>query len=129
MAPAADMPTASASAQSFSLANVVPQVPAHNSGAWRQVESDTRSYAMRAAGVVYVATGAVFDAASGFIGQGQRVRVPTVLFKLVHDPATGRSWAHWQQNASATVAGPPITREELAQRLGYDLMPGAMRVD
>ena len=129
MAPAADMPTASASAQSFSLANVVPQVPAHNSGAWRQVESDTRSYAMRAAGVVYVATGAVFDAASGFIGQGQRVRVPTVLFKLVHDPATGRSWAHWQQNAAATIAGPPITREELVQRLGYDPMPGAVRAD
>ena len=129
MAPAADMPTASASAQSFSLANVVPQVPAHNSGAWRQVESDTRSYAMRAAGVVYVATGAVFDATSGFTGQGQRVRVPTVLFKLVHDSATGRSWAHWQQNAAATIAGPPITREELVQRLGYDPMPGAVRAD
>ena len=129
LAPAADMPTASASAQSFSLANMVPQVPAHNSGPWRVIESDTRSYAMRAAGVVYVATGAVFDAGSVAIGAGQRVRVPTVLFKLVHDPATGRSWAHWQQNAAATTAGAPITREELVQRLGYDPMPGAARAD
>ena len=125
MAPAADMPTVSASAQSFSLANIVPQVPAHNSGAWSRIESDTRSYAMRAAGVVYVATGAVFDAGSVAIGPGQRVRVPTVLFKLVHDPATGRSWAHWQHNAAATTADVPITREELVQRLGYDPMPGA----
>ena len=129
MAPAADMPTVSASAQSFSLANIVPQVPAHNSGAWSRIESDTRSYAMRAAGVVYVATGAVFDAGSVFVGQGQRVRVPTVLFKLVHDPATGRSWAHWQQNAAAATAGPPISHEALVQRLGYDPMPGVTHLD
>lgn len=129
MAPAADMPTANASAQSFSLANVVPQVPAFNSGAWSRIESDTRSYAMRAAGVVHVVTGAVFDAGSAFIGQGRRVQVPTVLFKLVHDPATGQSWAHWQQNAATTTAGPPITREELVRRLGYDPMPGAARSD
>ena len=129
MAPAADMPTVSASAQSFSLANIVPQVPAHNSGAWRQVESDTRSYAMRATGIVYVATGAVFDANPSYIGAGRRVAVPTVLFKLVHDPATGRSWAHWQQNAAATVSGPPITHAQLTQRLGYDPMPGAVRAD
>ena len=129
LAPAADMPTVSASAQSFSLANIVPQVPAHNSGAWSHVENDTRSYAMRAAGVVYVATGAVFDASSPFIGQGGRVGVPTVLFKLVHDPATGRSWAHWQQNAAATTADLPISRSELVQRLGYDPMPGARSAD
>ena len=129
MAPAADMPTVSASAQSFSLANIVPQVPAHNSGPWRIVEADTRSYAMRAAGVVYVATGAVFDADAVAIGAGGRVGVPSVLFKLVHDPATGRSWAHWQQNAAATAVGPPISRDELVQRLGYDPMPGAVLGD
>ena len=129
MAPAADMPTVGASAQSFSLANIVPQVPAHNSGAWRQVESDTRSYAMRATGTVYIATGVVFDANPSFIGAGRRVAVPTVLFKLVHDPATGRSWAHWQQNAAATKADAPITHAQLTQRLGYDPMPGAADAD
>jgi endonuclease G len=107
----------------------VPQVPAHDSGAWSRIESDTRSYAMRAAGVVHVATGAVFDGGSTVLGQGQRVWVPTVRFKLVHDPATGRSWAHWQQNAAASTAGQPITREELLQRLGYDPMPGAAPAD
>ncbi len=129
MAPAADMPTVSASAQSFSLANIVPQVPAHNSGPWSRVESDTRSYAMRASGVVYVATGAVFDARSGFIGQGQRVQMPTVLFKLVYDASTGRSWAHWQQNAASTVADAPITHDDLVQRLGYDPMPGVAHLN
>ena len=129
MAPAADMPTVSASAQSFSLANVVPQVPAHNTGAWSRLESDTRSYAMRASGTVYVVTGAVFDPGSPSIGVGQRVRVPTVLFKLVHDPATGRSWAHWQQNAATTTTDTPITRSDLVARLGYDPMPGVTATD
>ena len=129
LAPAADMPTVGGSAQSFSLANMVPQVPSHNSGAWSRVERDTRSYAMRAPGVVYVATGAVFDASPDGIGPGQRVRVPAVLFKLVHDATTGRSWAHWQQNAAGTASGAPISHTDLVQRLGYDPMPGVAHLN
>ena len=94
-----------------------------------RLEGDTRSYATRASGTVYVVTGAVFDVGSPFIGVGQRVRVPTVLFKLVHDPATGRSWAHWQQNAATTTMDTPITRSDLVARLGYDPMPGAPASD
>lgn len=129
LAPAADMPTVDATAQSFSLANIVPQVPAHNAGAWSRIEGDTRSYAMRATGIVYVATGAVFEAVPAAIGPGRRVSVPTVLYKLVHDPARRRSWAYWQRNAAGTSAEAPITREELVQRLGYDPMPGAHSPD
>ena len=125
LAPAADMPTDSAMAQSFSLANVVPQAPNHNRGPWAQAEAATRSYAMRATGTVYVATGAVFAMGATSIGPNQ-VGVPTRLFKLVHDPATGQSWAHWHANTNETTMGPPISRDELVQQIGYDPMPGAI---
>ena len=127
LAPAADMPTDAAMAQSFSLANMIPQVSSHNRGPWAQAEAATRSYAMRAEGVVYVATGAMFAADAMGIGLNQ-VKVPTQVFKLVYDPATGQSWAHWHANAPETNMGPPISKEELVQHIGYDPMPGAVSV-
>ena len=123
MAPAADMPTPEAMAQSFSLANMVPQNSAHNSGPWAKIEKDTRSYALRAKGDVYVITGPVYDARSQTIGQ-DRVSVPTQLFKLVYDATTKRAWAHWHQNSAQGQAGRPISYGELEQRLGMELLPG-----
>ncbi|WP_397476130.1 DNA/RNA non-specific endonuclease [Pusillimonas sp.] len=122
MAPAADMHTASAMAQSFSLANMVPQDQRHNSGAWAKIESDTRKYIMRARGDVYVFTGPVYIGQPRKIGEG-KVAVPTHLYKLVYDAATGRSWAHWQANNANTTAGPPISYEELVRRTGLQLLP------
>ena len=122
MAPAGDMPTPAAMAQSFSLANMVPQSPKQNSGPWAKIEKDTRLYASRAKGDVFVITGPVFDANSGVIGANQ-VRVPSHLFKLVYDVQTGRAWAHWQANADSTKAGPPISYGELVKRTGVQFLP------
>lgn len=94
MAPAGDMPTPASMAQSFSLANMVPQDPKQNSGPWCKIEQDTRRYAMRAQGDVYVITGPVFGPGSRAIGANQ-MRVPTHLFKLVYAATTKRAWAHW----------------------------------
>jgi endonuclease G len=123
MAPAGDMPTPAAMAQSFSLANMVPQDPKQNSGPWAKIEQDTRRYAMRAQGDVYVITGPVFGLDRHTIGADQ-VRVPTHLFKLVYDATTKRAWAHWQQNAPHTQVGKPISYGDLKQRIGMELLPG-----
>ncbi len=122
MAPAADMHTEEAMAQSFSLANMVPQNQRHNGGPWAKIESDTRKYILRAAGDVYVFTGPYYgDATSERAG---RVAVPTHLFKVVYDPAAGRSWVHWQANSPDGTAGPPISYGEFVRRTGLEMVPG-----
>lgn len=121
MAPAGDMSTPTAMAQSFSLANTVPQDAQHNGGAWAKIEQDTRRYVLRAKGDVYVITGPVFAASSPRIGSGG-VRVPTHLFKLVYDPTTDRAWAYWQANRSGERPTAPISYRELVNRTGIEFL-------
>ena len=121
MAPAGDMATEESMAQSFSLANVVPQAPINNRKAWAKIEKDTRKYVMRAAGDVYVITGPVFDGTPHAIG-GNKVWVPTHLFKLIYDPSAQRAWAHWIENADDARAGKPISYEELVRRTGIKFL-------
>lgn len=132
LAPAGDMPTAQAMAQSFSLANIVPQAPEHNRGVWaRSVEAATRQYVARSSGDVYVITGPVFVpsvAQSPSIGP-DRVRVPKYLFKLVYDQDKNRAWVHWQKNDKSTRGSQPITYAELVKRTGVEFLPGVHPVE
>jgi endonuclease G, mitochondrial len=123
MAPAANMGNPEAMAQSFSLANMVPQAPRNNSGPWAGIEKATRKYVMRASGDVYVITGPVFDDSGEAIGPG-RVRVPRYLFKLVYDPNSQRAWAHWLENSEQARTGRPIDYAELVKRTGIEFLPG-----
>ncbi len=123
MAPAGDMATPESMAQSFSLANMVPQYPINNRKAWASIEKATRKYVMRAAGDVYVITGPVFDGTPPTIGP-DHVWVPQHLFKLVYDPSTNRIWAHWLDNTDDARVGKPISYEELVRRTGIEFLPG-----
>lgn len=123
MAPAGDMPTPNAMAQSFSLANMIPQSEHHNGGPWAKVEQDTRHYVRRAKGDVYVITGPVYLRSRQTIGDN-RVWVPDYVFKLVYDEAANRAWAHWHANRDDTVGGPPISYQELVKRTGIEFLPG-----
>ena len=132
MAPAGDMPTVRAMAQSFSLANMGPQAAKHYGGAWaNSVEQATRKYAGRATGNVYVITGPVYApsiAQSAGIGAGQ-VKVPTYLFKLVYDEDQNRAWALWHLNDDATRGSRPISYVELVKRTGVNFLPGAVPIN
>jgi len=121
MAPAGDMPTPATMAQSFSLANTVPQNRRQNAGPWAKIEQDTRRYVLRAKGDVFILTGPFFGTDSPAIGMN-RVRVPSHLYKLVYDSTTGKAWAHWQENADDARAGPPISYNELSRRIGMELL-------
>ena len=123
MAPAGDMASAEAMAQSFSLANMVPQAPVNNRKAWSGIEKATRHYIMRSAGDVFVITGPVFEKTSPTIGTNN-VWVPQHLFKLVYDPSAKRAWAHWLDNRDEARASKPISYEELVRRTGIEFLPG-----
>lgn len=122
MAPAADMPTAQAMAQSFSLANMVPQAPENNRKTWANIEKGTRKFVKRS-DEVYIFTGPVFKEPVSKIG-ANGVWVPSHLYKLVYDPATGKAWAHWVENTDSARAEKPITYKELVQRTGIEFLPG-----
>lgn len=124
MAPAGDMPTEAAKAQSFSLANMVPQAPELNQKAWNQIEQATRKYAARASGDVYVFTGPTFDQRPPTIGTG-RVWVPSHTWKVVHSSGDGRTWAYWMANNARKHSLQPISYQEFEQRSGLDLFPHA----
>jgi endonuclease G len=92
LTPSADEDTPEAQHESFTLANIVGQNPISNRGLWGDLESATRRLALHR-GDLYVITGPVF--ASGSLRQlNGRVLVPTDLFKLVFDPASGRGAAY-----------------------------------
>lgn len=122
MAPAADMASEASMAQSFSLANMVPQYPLNNRRAWASIEKATRKYILRASGDVYVISGPVFDRAPPTIG-ANRVWVPQHLFKLVYDPSANRVWAHWLDNTDGARVGKPISYQELVKRTGIEFLP------
>jgi len=123
MASAGNMPGAQAMAQSFSLANMVPQAPVNNHRSWNGIEKATRKYVLRAQGDVYVITGPVFDDHPRVIGPGQ-VWVLRYLYKLVYDATTRRAWAHWMENTDEARAGRPITYRELVNGTGIEFLPG-----
>ena len=122
MAPAGDMGTREGKAQTFSLANMAPQDTELNGGAWNTIEQDTRKYALRAAGTIHVFTGPVYSAPVRTMGPGN-VHIPQHFYKLVYDPSTGRSWAHWQDNTPQRKVNAPISYKELVERTGIEFIP------
>ncbi len=117
-APAGDMSDERSMAQSFSLANMMPQARQNNQGIWaKNVEEPTRAYIKRVLGDIYVFTGSTGN--SGSIGKGH-VTVPSHLYKLVYDPNRKTAWAYWVENTNEANMSPPISYQELVQRTGID---------
>lgn len=123
MAPAGNATNPQAMAQTFALSNMVPQDPENNRGPWRKIETDTRKYAARAGGPVFVFTGPIFAPGQVTTVGTSRVWRPSHLYKLVYDSARTRAWAYVMQNAPGPVPR-PMDYAEFVKVTGLRLLAG-----
>ena len=123
LAAAANQPHAQAMAQSFALSNMVPQDPTHNRKVWSKLEADTRKYALRAAGNVYVFSGALHEGNTRTIGSNA-VWIPSHLFKLVYDEAQQRAWAYVLPNQADAQITRPMDYASFVARTRWSLLEG-----
>ena len=114
------MPTGEAQAQSFSLANVVPQNRTLNRSLWAAIEESTRRLATRR-GQLFVVTGPVYagDALASING---RVLVPSQMFKAIYDPVAGEGGAYLAPN-DAGGTWQAISLDALRGVAGIDAFP------
>lgn len=120
MAPNANMPTRKAQAESFSLANMVPQVHENNAGVWAGIEAAARELA-REEGELYVVSGPAFIGRD--IQQIGRVLVPTHVWKLLYSPKQQRAGVYLVTN-DKTKEYAVLSVAELQKLAGIDPLPG-----
>jgi endonuclease G len=94
--------------ESFFLSNMVPQVPNNNRGIWRILEMQIRDQVVQTGQSLYVISGAIF--AQGYTTIGNGVGVPTHLYKVIINRATGNVTAYLMPNTAIPVADLPRYR-------------------
>lgn len=88
MSPAGDPSTIPAEDETFSMANVVPQLHVLNAGEWEKIEDSVRNLATQL-GEVYVVTGPAFATDSVPTIGKDAVAVPAYTWKAVYEPGVG----------------------------------------
>lgn len=118
LVPNGDMPDTARQYDSFSLANIVPQVPEHNRGVWRAIESHTRTLTDKV-GESYVVTGTVFYNTQKKL---KNAIVPTHLYKAVYLPKTNVAAVYFSPNSQEN-SYEIISLNELKNRTGVSAFP------
>lgn len=121
MTPVGDFGVASEEGDTFTLANMVPQVSALNEGLWAGIEGAVRQLAVDE-GELYVVTGPRF--APNPPRLKGRVAVPAATWKAVYIPRTGQAFVYVAANDSSGKYFVE-TVSALAAQIGFDPMPGA----
>ena len=121
LAPNANFANREAQAESFSLANMVPQVHANNAGIWADIEGEARELAT-SEGELYVVSGPAFIGAN-LKKIGDRVLVPTHLWKVLYSPAQKRAGAYLIKNED-TQSYEALTVAQLEKMIGISVLPG-----
>jgi endonuclease G len=111
--------------ESFTLANMVPQVPNNNRGIWKQLETQVRKWVIGGKDI-YVSSGPIYDKGYKTIGAG--VGVPTRLFKVVFNKTDNIAIAFLMPNTELVVKDLPkyaTTVDAVEKATGLKFMPKA----
>ncbi|HTJ94759.1 MAG TPA: DNA/RNA non-specific endonuclease [Pararobbsia sp.] len=120
MTPSGDMPDAQSQAESFSLANMIPQAPKNNRRIWEHIEASTRRLATSTGGV-YVVTGPGYTSAKPN-WLNDRVRIPDLVWKAVYVPGRGAGAYVVRNDAGNDYA--VVSIAEMTRLSGVDPFPG-----
>ncbi|MFM7748685.1 MAG: DNA/RNA non-specific endonuclease [Bacteroidota bacterium] len=130
LVPAADMAwSVQSMMESFSYANVSPQLPGFNRGIWKRLESQVRDWAatLTADDTVglWVWSGPVLSENSTLSNVG-RLRVPEAFYKVVYHPAEERVAALLlpHSNSKASLLGYLVSVDSLEKVTGMDFLRG-----
>ncbi len=121
MSPSADMATDGGQAESFSLANMVPQNAQLNRNLWAHMEATARALTKKY-GDVYVVTGPAF-VGNSFARLNGRVIVPSHVFKALYIPKANAAAVWWASNSGDGRDYEVISLSELKERTGIDAFP------
>ena len=116
MTPSGDMPNPAAQAESFSLANVVPQTAQLNRGVWEEIESAVRGMA-ETEGELYLVTDPAFVGSEIQAIGPDGVLVPTSTWKAVYDPRTRGAGVYVCQNTARSRCA-VVSVDQLARAVG-----------
>ena len=109
--------------ESFFLSNMVPQVPNHNRGIWKQLETAVRIWVNEGKDI-YVITGTFYNKEHKEIGK--RVGVPDYMWKVIIDAKSKKGIAFWFPNAPLPVADLPkyvVSISEIEVKTGINFNP------
>lgn len=123
MVPNGDMPTPELQAETFTLANMVPQNAHNNEVFWAAVEAAVRQRAVQS-GEVWAVTGPVFqpDASGQYHRLNDGPYIPSQVFKAYFVPATGEVGVYLSDNTEAS-AWRSISLDELQRLTQIDVFP------
>ncbi len=130
LVPAADMAwSVQSMMESFSYANVSPQLPGFNRGIWKRLESQVRDWAATltvddTVGLL-VWSGPVLGKNSALTDVG-RLRIPNAFYKVVYHPAKERVAALLLPHSSskASLVGYLVSVDSLEKVTGMDFLRG-----
>lgn len=127
MSPAGDRASKKGMAESFSLANIVPQDPSNNRRIWARIEEAVRRLTEQS-GEAWVVTGPLFSGRQLQTIGDSRVFVPTQLYKVVYLPQRQIAFAVLVDNASTETYTMKTVRElEAMSGLAFPGIPDDLK--